>query len=1119
MRFVLMTLASLLFTVGAVWAQNVKVSGTVADNGGEPLIGATVLVKGTTTVAFTDVDGKYTISAPANGELVFTLMGMKDLTVPVNNRSTINVTMEQDAVLLQDVVVVGYGQQKKENLTGAVASVDVQETLEARPIADVARGLQGAVPGLNIRVGSGEVGADALIKIRGQIGSIQGSSNPLILLDNVEIPNIQLVNPEDIESVSVLKDAASASIYGAKGAFGVILITSKKGAKTESVTLSYSGNFSFQNMAKDYDMAGVDGLRYTVEAAERIGTMTPTGAFWLIDRAGYNAAVAWEKKYGGTIGVDDPMVYGRDWYVDASNRKIGVRTYDPYDYLIREWAPTQNHNVSVSGKSGKTDYNISAAYLDQSGMMKTAKHDDYRRWNASARVSTEINKFLTLRLGLMYSRTSKRNAYATSSTTADVWYYMFRWGPTFPMTMYDEFGNPIRNATYETTVANTADRTTNYTSANIGFTVTPLKDWDINFDYTYANQDFSYNAPGYKFTAGDTWGSAVKTGNTVANEWAEYNGMGGSIDQYQLNCYQYTSNGSNPDRMYRESSNSGRSTFNVTSTYALNLNDTHMFNFMVGLNAVKYDYAYHWSQIADLIDINNPQFGLATGTQTSGGSESWESQLGFFGRINYNFKERYLLEANIRYDGTSKFPSNLQWRWYPSFSAGWRVTEEPWMAWIKPVVSSLKIRASWGTIGDQTVSNSLYVPTMSGSQTTWLLNGEKLYQFSTPAAVSASITWQDIETLDIGADISFLKGDLSATFDWFRRDTKNMLVPQEGFSYTYGTTAPQGNFGSFRTTGFEIGIDYGHTFANGLSITASATLADAKTKVTKYGTTTSIDSYYVGKTYGEIWGYETDRLYNKNDFVYDAAGNLVMITSKDGYSVYQTVDGITQGYLQTSSTFKFGPGDVKFKDLDGNGVIDAGSRLVDDHGDLKIIGNSTPRYEYSFRLGANWKGIDFSAFFQGVGARDMWGSSSMTLAGFNSSDGSMAQAIAGDFWIEGENEDAFYPRAFNNANSTSANNMQIQTRYLLDMSYLRLKNVTLGYTLPERISKKALMSKLRVYISLENFLTFDNLNGLPIDPEEVAGYSLFNSSNYNSSRAGVGAPMFKSVSFGVQINF
>ncbi|HEY3389253.1 MAG TPA: SusC/RagA family TonB-linked outer membrane protein, partial [Prolixibacteraceae bacterium] len=568
----------------------------------------------------------------------------------------------------------------------------------------------------------------------------------------------------------------------------------------------------------------------------------------------------------------------------------------------------------------------------------------------------------------------------------------------------------------------------------------------------------------------------------------------------------------------------------ITSTYDLSLSDTHKFKFMAGMNRVSYVYASNYSQITQLIDYNNPQLSLATGTQTTGGEENWESQLGFFGRVNYNFKEKYLFEANLRYDGTSKFPSSLQWRYFPSFSAGWRINEETWMQWSKPVLSSLKARGSWGTIGDQTVPNSLYIPTMNGSFNNWIVSNTKVYQFSTPGAVSEAITWQDITTLDLGFDARFLNSELGVALDWYKRDTENMLVPQEGLPATFGTTAPLGNFGSLQTKGLEIQIDYNHRFKNGIGINLTATLADASTTITKYGSSYSIGTvaspgWYVGRTFGEIWGYETDRLYQKSDFAYGADNKLIRVASKDGFQVNQLADAsaATQGKLQAGN-FYFGPGDVKFKDLNGDGVINDGNRLLKnaageaDYGDLKKIGNSTPRYEYGFRAGADYKGFDVSFFIQGVGKRDVWGDGFLAIPGYNSSDGAIPQAIAGDFWRE-DRTDAFYPAPYNQSGSNTTLNMQVQSKYLLNMAYLRIKNITVGYSLPSSVIKRIKVNKLRVYVALENFITFDHLGSLPIDPEEIEGYSMWNTSNYNLGRTGVGVPTFKSASIGIQLNF
>ncbi|MBE7400325.1 TonB-dependent receptor [Bacteroides fragilis] len=1112
--------------------QSQAISGVVTDANGEPVIGASVSEKGTTNGTITDINGKFSLNVKPGAVLKVTFVGYKPHEVKATR--TMKIILTEDSELLDEVVVVGYGTQKKENLTGAVASVDVNKTLSSRPIADVGRGLQGTTPGLSVVIPSGEIGSDPTMKIRGQIGSINGGSAPLILMDNVEIPSIQMVNPDDIESISVLKDAAASSIYGAKAAFGVVLITTKKGAKQESINVSYSGNFSWQNISKKMEMGGIDALEYSVEAFKRVGG-TVAGAFVQITEEGLVKAKEWDQKYGGKLGPNDPYVYGRDWYVDANNRKIGLRTFDPYDYMIKEWTPSMTHNLSVNGKSGRTTYNIGFGYLDQTGLMKPAKDDDFKRYNGSLRISTDINKYVTVRAGAMYSKREKRYAYATSSTTADPWLYLYRWGPNMPMG-YDDEGNIIRSPHSEVAQANTASRAYNYINVNVGATVNIMKNWKLDIDYTHAANEYVLKTPGTRYTALNSWGGAVAkndaSGNRIyVNEAGETVAAGtpGAMPAYKLGMTEYTAHGANPDHMYRRSETTNQDTWNISTTYDWKVDKNNAFKFLVGMNRVTYDEEYNWSRKGDLSDITNPQFDLAVGLQEASGGYDWEGQLGFFGRINYALKDRYLLEANLRYDATSKFPDNLQWRWFPSFSAGWRASEESFMQWMKPAVTSLKFRGSWGIIGDQTVSNSLYIPTMSTGQLNWLdESGNKLVYVSTPSAVASNITWQDIQTVDVGLDARFLDGELGLTVDWYQRDTKNMIVPGAGVTLAFGTGAPKGNFGSLRTRGWEISLDYNHRFSNGLGINAMATLSDAETEITKYSDTRVVSDWYVGKKYGEIWGYQTERLYQKDDFVYNG-DQIVTTWALNGKEVAQGTKGakkvnklkgdnpVYQDFLQ-SGNFVFGPGDVKFADLNGDGLIDSGSGTVDDPGDRKVIGNSTPRYEYGFRLGADYKGFDFSVFFQGVGKREVWGNGFLAIAGYNSSDGAMPQAIAGNYWRE-DRTDAFYPRPYNLAGSNNSLNMVTQSRYLLDMSYLRMKNITIGYSIPADILRKVRMQKARIYMSLENFVTWDNLNGLPIDPEEVQGFSMFNTDNYNSGRTGVGTPTFKSLSVGIQLNF
>lgn len=1115
--------------------QTINVTGLVVDAAGEPVIGASVVEKGTTNGNITNVDGKFTLTVKTGAILQISYVGYQ--TQEIKATKMMKIVLKEDSELLSEVVVVGYGAQKRENLTGSVASVDVNKTLEGRQIPDVGRGLQGTTPGLSVVIPSGEIGSDPTMKIRGQIGSIDGASTPLILLDNVEIPSIQMVNPDDIESISVLKDAASASIYGAKGAFGVVLITSKKGAKSEKVDVSYSGNFSWQNISKKMEMAGVDGIQYRIDALRRSGG-TIAGAFWYVNETSLERAREWEKTWGGKIGKNDPFVFGRDWYVDASNRKFSMRTFDPYDYMIREWTPSQTHNISVSGKSGKTTYNASLGYLDQNGLMKLAKHDDFRRWNGAVRISTEINKYITFRAGANYSKRNKRYAYATNSTTADPWLYLYRWDSTYPMG-YDEHGNELRSPASEIHQANTANIENNYLSFNTGATINLTKDWKIEIDYTYAGEDQIWKKNGTKFTAADTWSAPVKRLDENGQQIYVNNqgnvvpaGSEGAIAAYDLLYHQYTTDGANPDHIRREVKNAKRHTLNITTDYNWQINDDNNLKVLIGMNRTDWESEDNWSQITNLTDIISPSWDKTIGTQTSSGNLYWDGQLGFFGRINYNLMDKYLLEANVRYDGSSKFPSNLQWRTFPSFSAGWRIGEEAFMQWAKPALSSLKLRGSWGMIGDQTVPNTLYVPTISQGNTNtyaWLdADGNKLIMTGTPAAIDANITWQDIYTLDFGVDARFFNGELGVTFDWFQRDTKNMIVPGAGVAPTFGAGAPKGNFGSLRTKGWELSIDYNHRFNNGLSVNAMFTLSDALTEITEYGDTKSIDSWYVGKQYGEIWGYRTDRLYQKDDFVYEG-DKLVTTWALNGKEVaagtpgakevnkLKDPNGIYQDYFQ-SGTFRFGPGDVKFQDLNEDGQINDGSRSIDDHGDVEKIGNTTPRFEYGLRLGASYKGFDASIFMQGVGNRKLWGAGFLAIPGFNTGDGAMPQAIAGDYWTE-ENTNAFYPAACNMGGSNSGYNLQKQDRYLLDMAYFRIKNITIGYTLPSELTKKILINKARIYLACENFFTFDKLNGLPIDPEEISGYSMFNSDNYNSGRTGVGTPTMKNMSVGIQLNF
>lgn len=1109
------------------------VNGLVVDVNGEPVIGASVVEKGTTNGGITDINGKFTLNVKPGSTLQISFVGYQ--TQEVKATKTVKVVLKEDSELLSEVVVVGYGTQKKANLTGAVATVDVNKTLDSRPIADIGRGLQGSVPGVNITIPTGEIGSDPLIKIRGQIGSISGNNTPLILLDNVEIPSIQMVNPNDVQSISVLKDAASSSIYGSKAAFGVILITTKSGAQTDKFEVSYSNNFSWQDPAKSIEFGGIEALQYTLDAQINRGEPMPAGGFWRISPESLEKAIEWQKQYGGKVKWNDPVVYGRDWYYDGKD-KYGYRLYDAAKAMVRNWAPTMSHNLSVNGKSGKTSYNIGLGYLDQSGMSKTAKKDDFKRYNASVSVTSELNKYLTVRASSIYSDRNKRYP-GIGNTSADPWLYMYRWSPLFPMGV-TEHGNPLKEPSYEMAASNTDNLQNKYYNVNLGFTLNITKNWDVKFDYTYDRQTSETNSSVTQYEAGATWYAPtawIENGSQVfVNEQGERVDTGGMpAYRFPVEKY-YNSSGPGASQVGYQNKSVDNNTFNIYTTYNLQLGaeKEHAFKFMVGMNRVTSKWSSHKGWKTNLIDLTNPQFPLASGDQFIEGDRNWEAQLGFFGRLNYSFEDRYFLEANIRRDGSSKFPKNLQWRWFPSFSAGWVFTNESFMKPVENILSFGKFRASWGSIGDQTVSNTLYKAILADGQSSWLDgSGNKMPLYGTPSLVDSDISWQEIETLDFGVDLRFFKNKFGVTFDWYRRDTKNMIIEGESLPVTLGATAPKGNYGSLRTKGWELSADFTHRFSNGLGINVMASISDATTYITKgadyltpwedrkLGTT-----YSTGRRYGDIYGFVTDRLFQKEDFVYGADGQIEKITviyngtahttnkQSSPYPVYQV-------HYEDNNKLIFAPGDVKFVDLDGDGYITPGTGTNGNPGDQTVIGNSTPRYEYSFRLGADYKGIDFSIFFQGIGKRQIWGSGQLAIPGYNAKEGALPKTFTTDYWTE-ERTDAFYPRAWNLGGSNTGFSMQKQSRYLLDMSYLRIKNITLGYTFPENLLSKVYISKARLYMSLENFFTFDKLNGLPIDPEAISGYSMFRSdSNYNLGRTGMGTPVFKTLSCGVQLTF
>lgn len=545
------------------------------------------------------------------------------------------------------------------------------------------------------------------------------------------------------------------------------------------------------------------------------------------------------------------------------------------------------------------------------------------------------------------------------------------------------------------------------------------------------------------------------------------------------------------------------------ATYNKQLND-HSFKFILGGDLESFKEQEQLSKRMGIVDPNLPELGYATGDQFANGANRHWSTLGVFGRINYAYKNKYLLELNGRYDGSSRFPLSDQYGFFPSLSAGYVISEEEFFKPLSPYFSFLKLRGSYGSIGNQAVVRSSdpssfypFLPLMTPSTSGWWMGDQNMLTVSTPPLVSPNLTWETVTTLDFGMDARFFDNSLGFSFDWYRRTTSDMLSAGITVPNSLGADAPRRNYGELQTNGWEIAIDWNHTFDNGLQLNLSGNLSDFREKITKFANTTSgINSNYEGKYLGEIWGLETDRFFNESDFNgQDENGKWIL---KDGIPTQDPLNAIEDN---ARSWFEYGPGDIKYKDLNGDGKIDFGSSTLDDHGDLKVIGNSTPRYQYGFRIGANWKGFDFDAFFQGVGKRDFWASGPIFIPGYRTE---AFYAHQTDYWTP-ENPNAYYPRIVDTQQSNNAFNFRTQTKYMLDLSYLRMKNITFGYTLPKEWIQGAKLNNVRLYFSGENLFEFSNV-GMPIDPE--VDYTDEQSDQTSFGRV---YPYRRTISFGLQV--
>ena len=1072
---ILAALCALVLTAGSVWAQQINVTGRVVDQNNEPVIGAYVVVAGTTVGTSTNADGRYSISAPSNGTLQFTCIGFKTQDVVVGGRRVIDIILAVDAEYLEDVVVVGYGTQRRANLTGAVSTVDVTKTLESKSTTDLGKALQGAVPGLTVLNANGDINAEPTIVIRG-IGTLSnsGTSTPLYVVDGVPMESLSFLNPQDIATISVLKDAASTSIYGTRAAFGVVLITTKSAQTTDKVAVSYTNNFGWSQATDLPNYPNViEQVTAMTEANNRAGVESELFGMYLDSDHFIDMATRWQQKHGKKAGYRK-MVFGDDY------DELGYYAdWDVVNIMFNKAAPSQNHTLSVQGNSGKTNYYMSAGYSQDQSIVNF-NPDKVQKYNVTVNVSTQATKWLQVGARVNYSDKIYKYPYTRG---ANNYQYLWRWGSFFgPYGWYeDENGTQYEARTMigaRVTGAPSSQRRSNLRLGGF-LKIDIVKGLTFNADYTFTHNVGRYKGPGFPSVVLNTWSVNPVVTNIMSTTWME----------------------TSRDFFYNHVGN-------AYLNYKLDVAKDHHINLMAGANLDKAEYEYLYYERHDLMDVNMPELALADSDYSYTHRHTHWGSLGFFGRVNYDYKGKYLAEFNIRRDGSSKFPPKDQWATFVSGSAGYRISEEAFWEPIKPIINNAKIRASYGQIGNQEVGTDMYLETMSKvtNGVNWIGSGNSKYDyFTAPKMVSETLTWEKIATTNVGIDLGFMGGDLGVTFDWFQRSTIGMLAPGKALPSVLGASAAYENAGNLRTRGWELSIDWHHDFGP-VNVYAIGNLSDYKTKVMEWDSNNLINSYYSGKEYGEIWGFETDRYFT---------------------SVADVASSPSQTKLE-SGKFKFGPGDIKFVDQNGDGVIDWGKGTPDDHGDLIKIGNSTPRFQYSLRLGANWNGFDLDLYFQGVGKRDMWTQSSFVMPFMRGVDGiyvnQMSYVTAQQVASESIDQSARFPALFGggagqgNISSSIVDagryNFYPQTKYLVNMAYLRLKNLTIGYTIPQKITRKAKIEKVRVYFAANNLLDIINHNqGTGIDPEINTGQG-----SYQNGVWGRTEPIYRTYSCGLQIS-
>jgi len=1060
------------------------VTGIVRNEAGVAIADATITAVNQieTALQYTTITNKMgefsfsQLTAGTNYRFTISFVGYKEQVisnyrVKATDNTAITVTLTASNANLEEVIVVGFGTQKRINATGAVDQI-TSKNLENRPVTNLTQGLQGMLPNLNLRMLDGKPTQSPTYNIRGTTSIGQGG-NALVLIDGFE-GDPSLLNPNDVETVSILKDAASAAIYGARGVFGVVLITTKKGAKGRT-NVTFSSNYAIKSPLVTPDLV-TDGYLWSKMFAEAF--VNGDGAFPQNANKTQKFSQAYLDEFKRRSESGQP--YNEVEVDPATGEYTYYGSVDYYAELYKRNTAAFENNLSISGGGDKVTFLVSGRFLKQDGLFRY-NSDDFDAKNIRARGSVEVFPWLTLENNTDYSITNYHNPINVGEG-GGIWRNIADEGhPTMPLL------NPDRTLTFSSAYTigdfiygkNGID-TRNEVLRNI-----------TGFRSRFFDNKFRVNAD---FTFRNTNNNQFR--KRVQVPFSNFQGVTSYVGQT-------TNDITTDDRKTRYLAT------NIYAEYENNFGNNHYLKAMVGYNYEQSTFNRVLVQRNGLIFDNATDLNLALGQAitTGGGYEQW-AILGGFSRLNYAFKDRYLVEVNARYDGSSKFPSNQRYGFFPSVSAGWKINKESFWNVSRSNISELKIRASYGSLGNGNISSYAFQEAFAISQSGVIINGTRPQTTRNPGVIPDGLTWETSTTTNVGLDVTMLSDRLSFTGDVYVRKTTDMFTVGLTPPAVFGASVPRGNYADLTTRGWEASLTWRDKIGNGkkpFRYNVRIVLSDNQTKIDRYNNPTKLLSdYYEGQTVGEIWGYETE------GFFIDAA---------------DIADHAKQNpQMRASPTGLWFPGDIKLRDLNKDGLINVGENKAGNAGDRRIIGNSAPRYLYGVNLGADWNNLSFSVFFQGVGKQQWYPSTEaeMFWGQYNRPYNNIPTFHLGNMWTP-ENTNAYFPRTMSRAASSNTNRTLgiAQTRYIQNVAYVRMKNIQIGYNLPKNWTNRIGAQNLRVYFSGENLFTYSPMykivkntidveNAVPADQDINPGTT--NGDGYNY-------PLLKSFSFGVNLSF